>query len=162
MGVRRRDFVGAMAAAVLACTPRRTTPPVVAPDGTFVIGAGPSFAELVEGRVAVVDFWATWCEPCRESIPKVIEYARRVASSGVVVAGVHVGEGHEDARRFAEEAGIDYALFADPDYELSARYEAPRVPTVIVLDRSGVVVARAPHVDATIEAAVAALAPAEA
>lgn len=150
----RREFVGVVAAA-LGCTPRGSTKAPVDADGTFVIGDGPSFAALVKGHVVVVDFWATWCEPCRESIPKVIDYARRVAPSGVVVVGVHVGDGHEDARRFAAEAGIDYPLFADPEYRLSGAFGASRVPTVVVLGRNGEVVARAAHVDATIEAAVA-------
>jgi thiol-disulfide isomerase/thioredoxin len=158
--IGRRAFSGAVfAGGVLAwggCTsPRATLGPRDA-DGVFRIGGDDDFSATVRGRVAVIDFWATWCEPCRESIPKVIAYAYRVEPQQVVVVGVHVGDGHEDAHRFAAEAGITYPIFADPDYRLSAKYGASRVPTVVVLDDAGEVAATAQHIDAEVEAAVTA------
>jgi thiol-disulfide isomerase/thioredoxin len=132
---------------------RASALPVDPHDGTVALAGGPSFAELTANRVTVIDFWATWCEPCRTSIPKVIDFAGRQPAD-VVVVGVHVGEGHENAVRFASEAGIAYPLFADPEYRLSVKMGASRVPTIVVLDRGGVVAHRDSEITAAVAAAV--------
>jgi thiol-disulfide isomerase/thioredoxin len=118
------------------------------------LSPGPSFAEVTAGRVTVIDFWATWCEPCRVSIPKVIAFAVRPEHAEVSVVGVHVGQGFEGAVAFGREAGIHYPLFADPEFRLSTALGAPRVPMIVVLDRGGAVLERAAEIDAAIEAAV--------
>lgn len=145
---------GLWAAASIACAPRGATRPPIAVDGTVPLSPGPSFAEVTAGRVTVIDFWATWCEPCRVSIPKVIAFAARPELAEVAVVGVHVGQGFEGAVAFARDAGITYPLFADPEYRLSTTLGAPRVPTIVVLDRDGAVLERAAEIDDAIEAAV--------
>ena len=155
-GCQRRGLLHGFVAVVAGgCVPRG---PLVTPaaDGTVALGPGPSFAELTSGRVTVIDFWATWCEPCRASIPKVIAFAREQRANGVVVVGVHVGPGYDEALRFAGEAGIDYPIFADPEYRLSTALGATRVPTIIVRDRQAVVVASDDEINPSIVAAVAA------
>lgn len=140
---------------VSACRSRRdTTVPTAATDGTIaLLDDGVAFSERVAGRVAVIDFWATWCEPCRTSIPKVVGFAQEHAQE-LVVVGVHVGHGFADALDFASEAGMGYPLYADPDLRLSGKLGASKVPTVVVLDRHGVAVHRATEIDEAVERAV--------
>ena len=152
---RRRLLCGLWTSLVFGCIPAGGARPPAAVDGTVPLGPGPSFAEVIHGRVTVIDFWATWCEPCRVSIPKVIAFAARPDMRDVAVVGVHVGQGFETAVTFGREAGITYPLFADPEFRLSTTLAAPRVPTIVVLDRDGAVVERAAEIDAAIEAAVA-------
>jgi thiol-disulfide isomerase/thioredoxin len=150
-------------APVLACRRAGSTGPSAvdgipaAADGTLALRPKDAvFERTVAGRVAVIDFWATWCEPCRTSIPKVVAFAHEQRDRGVVVVGMHVGHGFEQALQFAADSGIDYPLFADPDYRLSDRYAARRVPTVLVLGRDGAVLYRGDEVDDGLRRAVAA------
>jgi cytochrome c biogenesis protein CcmG, thiol:disulfide interchange protein DsbE len=130
------------------------TVPPASHDGTFSLQPGDMPLESrIAGRVAVIDFWATWCEPCRTSIPKVVGFAQEHAQE-LVVVGVHVGHGFADALDFASEAGIAYPLYADPDLRLSGRLGASKVPTVVVLDRNGNAVHRATEIDDAVERAV--------
>lgn len=151
---RRGVLAGLGGVAMLGCRrDRATASPVDPRDGTVALAAGPAFADLTAGRVTVIDFWATWCEPCRISIPKVIDFAGRQPPD-VIVVGMHVGEGFENAVRFAAEAGIAYPLFADPEYRLSEKLGASRVPTIVVLDRGGAVAHRDSEITAAVVAAV--------
>lgn len=153
--VTRRDLVLGLGALALGCgpRPRTTTPP--AADGTVALRPSDAvFERVIAGRVTVIDFWATWCEPCRESIPKVIALAQAEQARGLVVVGVHVGHGFEQALAFADEAGIDYALFADPEFRLSQRFGARNVPTVVVLDRDGRELHRGDEVDDDLRGAI--------
>lgn len=138
-----------------ACRLRRgTTVPAASDDGTFSLLPGEvALSDRIAGNVAVIDFWATWCEPCRTSIPKVVGFAQEHAQE-LVVVGVHVGHGFADALDFASEAGIAYPLYADPDLRLSGKLGASKVPTVVVLDRHGVAVHRATEIDDAVERAV--------
>ena len=106
-----------------------------------------ALSQQVEGKVAVIDLWATWCEPCRESMPKVARLAQAYAQTDLVVAGVHVGPSADNAVRFASEAGIAYPMHIDPDFEFSDAVGSRSVPLLLVVDRSGTVVHRTHELD---------------
>ncbi len=155
--VTRRDLLLGLGASTLACGPRPRGTQSPAADGTVALRpADAVFEQVIAGRVTVIDFWATWCEPCRDSIPKVIALSQAERARGLVVVGVHVGHGFEQALAFASEAGIDYALFADPEFRLSQHYGARNVPTVVVLDRDGRELLRGDEVDDAMRQAIAA------
>jgi thiol-disulfide isomerase/thioredoxin len=142
-------------ATLAACGRRRDTrPPSAASDGTIALSNdGVAFEQRIAGQVAVIDFWATWCEPCRVSIPKVVSFAAAHARE-LVVVGVHVGHGFDEALDFASEAGMGYPLYADPEYRLSGKLGATRVPAIVVVDRHGAIVHRGAEIDAACEQAV--------
>lgn len=112
---------------------------------------------LVDGKVAVIDLWATWCEPCRDSIPKIVRLHAAYAEADLVVVGIHVGAGVEGAERFAADAHIEYPLFADPEFVFSDRVGSRSVPTVLVVDKQGRIVHRGAELDATTLAIVRSL-----
>lgn len=109
---------------------------------------GPRLSEQVSGRVAVIDLWATWCEPCRESMPKVARLAEAYAETDLVVVGVHVGPSAANAARFAAEAGIEYPMHIDPRFDFTDAVGSRSVPLLLVVDRDGTIVHRTHELDA--------------
>ncbi len=107
----------------------------------------PTLQEVVRGKVAIIDLWATWCEPCRESMPKVARLAQAYAKTDLVVAGVHVGPTAAGAVRFAAEAGIEYPMHIDPDFGFTDAVGSRSVPLLLVVDRAGTVVHRTHELD---------------
>lgn len=107
----------------------------------------PALQEQVRGKVAIIDLWATWCEPCRESMPKVARLAEAYADTDLVVAGVHVGPSAANAVRFAAEAGIEYPMHIDPDFGFTDAVGSRSVPLLLVVDREGTVVHRTHELD---------------
>jgi thiol-disulfide isomerase/thioredoxin len=109
--------------------------PQVVATGT----AGPILLGGPAGRVRFVDFWATWCEPCRLSLPLVESFAR--AHPDVDVLAVDVGEQPVVAQKYAHEHGIGGLAF-DESGRAAAAYGVSGYPTMIVIDPKGFVRAR--------------------
>lgn len=89
------------------------------------------------GKVVVVDFWASWCKPCRESIPWLNEMRARYAEQGLVVVGVNVDAKPGDAARFLREVPVDFETVYDPSGQLAERYHLAGMPASFVFDRAG-------------------------
>jgi thiol-disulfide isomerase/thioredoxin len=100
--------------------------------------------EQWRGRVLVVNFWASWCPPCREEIPGLIDIHRQFAAKGVQVVGIAV-DSVENARESSAELGINYpVLVAGIDIiELTRRLgnRPGALPYTLILDRNGKLVA---------------------
>ena len=90
----------------------------------------------LRGKVVVLEFWATWCGPCLQSLPRVDAAARRWGDRAAVIA-VNLDDRAKAAALFAE-AGYRMILAAD-DGEAGARYQVDVLPHVVVIDRAGVV-----------------------
>jgi cytochrome c biogenesis protein CcmG/thiol:disulfide interchange protein DsbE len=95
-----------------------------------------------KGRVVVVDFWASWCTPCRRSIPWLNQMRAKYGDRGLVVIGVNVDKDGEDAARFLREVPIDFDVVYDPAGELAAHYGVEGMPSTYVYSRDGALVAR--------------------
>jgi thiol-disulfide isomerase/thioredoxin len=96
----------------------------------------------LRGRAVVLDFWATWCGPCRVEAPIVDQIARRWRERGVVVVGVNTDAPDQgDPRQFALAEGLSYPIVHDTKGDASRLYEVANLPTLVVLSRSGKVVA---------------------
>jgi thiol-disulfide isomerase/thioredoxin len=98
-----------------------------------------------KGKVVVLDFYATWCEPCRAETPRLVELQRQYETQGLQVIGLNVG-GEDDREQvpvYAKEFGIQYPL-AFPDDELADGYlgNNQNIPQAFVFDRSGNMVKR--------------------
>lgn len=89
------------------------------------------------GSVVVVDFWASWCQPCRRSIPWLNEMRARYGKQGLVVIGVNVDARQGDAARFLREVPAEFDVVYDPAGQLAERYHLPGMPASFVYDRSG-------------------------
>ena len=102
------------------------------------------FAEY-NGKVLVMDFYATWCEPCRDSIPHLIALQKKYEDQGLTVVGLNVGgPGDNDlVPDFAKEFGIQYTL-GKPDDDLVSFLlsDSDAIPQTFVFDRQGQLVKR--------------------
>jgi len=97
------------------------------------------------GRVLVLDFYATWCVPCRDSVPHLIGLQKKYEDQGLSVIGLNVGGPGDEERvpAFAKEFGIQYAL-AKPDEDLVSFLlsDSDAIPQTFVFDRQGKLVER--------------------
>ena len=116
-----------------------------APDfgGTLLDGDEFSSADLA-GDVAVVNFWGSWCAPCRVESPEFQEVYADVRDEGVQFLGINVKDTEQLARAFEENLGIEFPSLSDPRGEVALAfrdYPASAVPSTIVLDRESRVAA---------------------
>jgi cytochrome c biogenesis protein CcmG/thiol:disulfide interchange protein DsbE len=93
------------------------------------------------GRVVIVDFWASWCKPCRQSIPWLNTLKARYGADGLTIIGVNVDAEREDADRFLRDVPIDFEVMFDPDGDVARHFRVQGMPTSYVIDRSGQIVA---------------------
>lgn len=116
----------------------RTGEPAPPLAGATLDGERFDLAEL-RGRPVIVNFWASWCVPCREEFPLLATAARDHADAGLAVVGVLFKDEPEPARRFVAEQGVDWPTVLDPDGRLAAAYRVVAPPQTYFIDRSGVV-----------------------
>ena len=91
-----------------------------------------------QGKVVLVDFWATWCGPCRASIPSLDKLYRKYKDKGLEVIGVS-SESLDDLKQFQSGGGQSYPLFNDVSQLTTRKYQAFAYPTLVFIDRKGVV-----------------------
>jgi len=106
---------------------------------TGVAAATPPVLDLsrYHGKVVVVDFWASWCKPCRESIPWLNQMHRQYAGKGLEIIGVNVDAIAADAARFLRDVPIEFEIVYDPQGELAKKFSVRGMPSSYVFDRSG-------------------------
>lgn len=96
----------------------------------------------LEGKAVILDFWASWCMPCRVQAPIIDRVAKAHAGRGVVALGVVTGDTAEDAAQFLNEHPVSYASVLDDQNAASKAFGVQSLPTLVALDRKGRVVAR--------------------
>ena len=89
------------------------------------------------GSVVVVDFWASWCKPCRQSIPWLNEMRARYGDQGLVIIGVNVDAERADADRFLRDVPVHFEIVYDTQGALAGQFGLQAMPSTFVYDRSG-------------------------
>lgn len=92
----------------------------------------------LSGTPTIVNFWASWCTPCREEMPALAKFAKNSAT--VRVVGIATSDDAGDAQKFADQVDVDYTLGIDPDGKLLGRFGATGLPATYVLNSDGEVV----------------------
>jgi cytochrome c biogenesis protein CcmG/thiol:disulfide interchange protein DsbE len=95
----------------------------------------------LEGRSVILDFWASWCAPCRAQAPIIDRVVRAHAARGLVAVGIVSGDEPEDAARFLREHPVGYESVLDDQGDVSRAFRVGGLPTLVAIDRKGAIVA---------------------
>ncbi|MBA2364441.1 MAG: TlpA family protein disulfide reductase [Chloroflexia bacterium] len=95
----------------------------------------------LRGKVVVVNFWSSWCEPCKDEAPELERTWQRYKDRGVVIVGANVWTEDQEARGFLEEQGITYPN-GSTEAALAAEYGLTGIPETFIIDRDGKLVRR--------------------
>jgi thiol-disulfide isomerase/thioredoxin len=91
----------------------------------------------LKGRIVVVDFWASWCAPCKETFPLLEELHHRFSKQGLVILAVNEDKSRTAMAEFLKEHPVTYSVVRDPKKKLAAQVNVPGLPTSYILDREG-------------------------
>lgn len=94
-----------------------------------------------EGKVVFLNFWATWCGPCRIEMPSMERLYRRLKARGFEIVAVNLQEDRKTVQGFVQEMGLSFPVLLDESGRVGAAYGARSIPTTYIVDRRGIVVA---------------------
>jgi peroxiredoxin len=116
------------------------------PDGTSArdftlqdVKGGSHQLSAQKGKVVLLDFWATWCGPCRMELPSIARLAGELGKKGLVVWGINVNEPKERVQNFLTTNSYTFPVLLDAGGSVSAMYGANAIPTVVVVNKKGIV-----------------------
>ena len=118
---------------------------VEAPDFTLAMPDGKQNLSLgsLRGKVVLLNFWATWCPPCREEMPSMERLHQEFRDQGLAVAAVDLQESPKQVARFMKDFRLSFPAVLDADGKVAARYQVRALPATFLVDRAGRVVAQA-------------------
>lgn len=100
----------------------------------------PLHLSQLQGKVVVVNFWATWCDPCREEIPDFVKLYKEYRGRGLEIIGVSMDTGKEEqVKAFAKKFGIEYPIVVG-DIRVARQWLVQGIPRTLLIDREGKVV----------------------
>jgi peroxiredoxin len=126
---------------------------LLVPHGTLALNGGQPAPEIgltdqsgqridlasLRGKVVLVDFWASWCAPCREELPVLERLYQTHRAAGLVVVGVNVDQQASNMSRFLERQPLSFPVVHDGEHAVAGRYEPTTMPSSYLIDRAGVV-----------------------
>ena len=136
-----RGLLSALAMAVLFGAP---TPAVatkigdMAPNFTLKADTGKNLRlSEYRGEVVMINFWATWCGPCRQEMPVLNELYQRYRPVGFTLLGVNIDDQSASASKMARRLGVGYPIVFDAQKAVSRLYDISAMPTTVMVDRDG-------------------------
>ncbi len=134
---RLRSIAGtALLATALAAA--AAVPSGIAPDFTLRTADGINLRlQEQRGRVVMVNFWATWCAPCRQEMPHLNRLYDKYRGSGFVLLGVNVDDDPAQAVAAAARLGLKFPVLLDAEKKVSRQYDLSSMPSTVLIDRDG-------------------------
>ncbi|HTL17594.1 MAG TPA: TlpA disulfide reductase family protein [Patescibacteria group bacterium] len=93
--------------------------------------------DSMKGKVVLVDFWASWCEPCKQSFPVMQELHKRYANRGLVIIAVNVDENRPDMEAFLKKNEVSFTIVRDSGQKLVDKAGIATMPSSFLIDREG-------------------------
>ncbi len=134
---RLRSIAGAALLAT-ALAAAAAVPSGIAPDFTLRTADGINLRlQEQRGRVVMVNFWATWCAPCRQEMPHLNRLYDKYRGSGFVLLGVNVDDDPAQAVAAAARLGLKFPVLLDAEKKVSRQYDLSSMPSTVLIDRDG-------------------------
>lgn len=141
MLIKRTLILAWLCCAAIGVTTSATAASTVnspAPDFTLKSSNGKNIklSEL-RGQVVMVNFWASWCGPCRQEMPLLEQLYKKYQPMGFTLLGVSVDENTDDATKFLKGVDVSFPILFDNESEVSGLYRVDAMPTTVIIDRNG-------------------------
>lgn len=101
------------------------------------LSGAPKSRSSLKGKAVLLNFWATWCPPCKEEIPSIDTLSKAMKGKNFEVFAVSLGEDAETVRRFITEQKVSYPVYLDTRNTLAGSYASQGIPTTYILDKDG-------------------------
>jgi cytochrome c biogenesis protein CcmG, thiol:disulfide interchange protein DsbE len=109
-----------------------------APDFKIVSDSGRTYTRKdFGGKLLVLNFWASWCEPCVQEVPSLAAFQREMAPDGVVVLGVSIDTNQKRYQQFVQRFRVNFPTARDPKADISSSYGTFQIPETYVIDNTG-------------------------
>jgi len=102
-------------------------------------GKGKISLDSLKGKVVLVDFWATWCEPCKKSFPKLQDLYTKYQASGLEIIGISEDDDNQGIADFGQAHGSKFPLGWDDGKSIAGQWKPPNMPSSFLVDKSGIV-----------------------
>ncbi len=93
----------------------------------------------LRGKVVLIDFWATWCKPCKEELPLLEKLHQKLKGKGLVILAININKKKEDATRFASANKLTMTVPFDGSSDIVSKYKPPKMPSSYLVDKKGIV-----------------------
>ena len=128
----------ACAASVMPVSAALPAPGTEAPDFTLKSTAGQNLRlKEQRGQVVLVNFWATWCAPCRQELPELEKLQSQYGKAGLRLLAVSVDEDAKNADAMMRRMGLNLTVLHDRDKRVAKRYDVDAMPATVIVDRKG-------------------------
>ncbi len=107
------------------------------------LAGSPLKLSSLRGKVVLVDFWASWCEPCKKELPLLDKLAPKLHAKGIEIVAVNIDDDKAKAADFVKSHGLHLTVVPDSTKKIVGAYEPPKMPSSFVVDKAGMV--RAVH-----------------
>ena len=133
-----RTWMGVAAAVLMAASTSAGMKQSAAPDFTLksVSGENLKLSEF-RGEVVLINFWASWCGPCRQEMPVLSALHDKYKALGFTVLGINVEEDSSKARRLLQDIPVSFPVLLDTESIVSKQYDVVAMPSTVLVDRDG-------------------------
>jgi len=133
-----RVLLGTALALSVTLVTAAITPQAPAPNFTLPTATGQNLAlQEQRGRVVLINFWATWCGPCKQEMPHLNRLHEKYRSAGLVLLGINIDDDPRNGIAGAAKLGLKFPVLLDADKRVSRLYDLSSMPSTVVIDRDG-------------------------
>ncbi|WP_102401558.1 peroxiredoxin family protein [Haloimpatiens massiliensis] len=90
-----------------------------------------------KGKKVFLNFWATWCEPCRSEIPDMIKLQNEIKDSNIVILAINIGESKNKVEDFVKKNNMNFTVLLDEEQKVASKYSVSGIPTTYLIDENG-------------------------